>query len=42
MPDGAIIQMMYVFKNDSLERHRLTFFPSPNLEEFQNNPDIYL
>jgi hypothetical protein len=42
MPDGAIIQMMYVFKSDSLERHRLAFFPSPNLEEFQNNPDIYL
>jgi hypothetical protein len=42
MPDGGIIQMMYVFKDDSIERHRLAFFPSPNLEEFQNNPDIYL
>jgi hypothetical protein len=42
MLDGAIIQMMYRLKNDKLESHRLAFFPSPNLEEFQNNPEIYL
>lgn len=42
MPDGALIQMMYVFNNSTLERHRLAFFPSPHLEEFQNNPEIYL
>ena len=42
MMDGAMIQMMYLFDGTTLERHRLTFFPSPNLEEFQNNPDIYL
>ncbi|MBM4066165.1 MAG: DUF2290 domain-containing protein [Planctomycetes bacterium] len=40
--DGAIIQMMYIFKGEKLERHRLAFFPSPDLEEFQNNPEIYL
>lgn len=40
--DGAIIQMMYVFVGDDIQRHRLAFFPSPYLEEFQNNPEIYL
>ena len=42
MLDGALIQMMYMFTNGQLQSHRLAFFPSPNLEEFQNNPDIYL
>ena len=41
MLDGALIQMMYAFANGTLQRHRLTFFPAPHLEEFQNNPDIY-
>ncbi len=42
MLDGALIQMMYRFKNNRIETHRLAFFPSPFLEEFQNNPEIYL
>lgn len=42
MPDGALIQMMYEFAGGTLQRHRLAFFPAPHLEEFQNNPDIYL
>jgi hypothetical protein len=42
MPDGAMIQMMYVFNHGSIERHRLAFLPPPSLEEFQNNPEIYL
>ena len=42
MLDGALIQMMYTFDGGVLQRHRLAFFPSPDLEEFQNNPDIYL
>lgn len=41
MIDGALIQLMYKFKNSSLQSHRLAFFPSPYLEEFQNNPEIY-
>ena len=41
MPDGALIQMMYRYSSGTLESHRLAFFPSTNLEEFQNNPDIY-
>ncbi len=42
MLDGALIHMMYRFRNNQIEAHRLAFFPSPFLEEFQNNPDIYL
>ncbi len=41
MIDGALIQLMYTFQNNSLQSHRLAFFPSPYLEEFQNNPEIY-
>lgn len=42
MLDGALLQMMYEFAGATLQRHRLAFFPAPHLEEFQNNPDIYL
>ncbi len=39
--DGALVQLMYKFKGSSLQSHRLAFFPSPYLEEYQNNPEIY-
>lgn len=42
MPDGALIQLMYRFSKEELQSHRLSFFPAPNLEEFQNNPEVYL
>jgi hypothetical protein len=42
MLDGALIQMMYRFNYEVIEAHRLAFFPSPYLEEFQNNPEIYI
>tara|TARA_Y100000780_G_C13674337_1_gene413661 strand:- start:352 stop:1014 length:663 start_codon:yes stop_codon:yes gene_type:complete len=42
MLDGALIQMMYIFKDKNIKAHRLAFFPSPSLEEYQNNPDIYI
>ena len=42
MIDGALMQMQYRFSGDSIERHRLAFFPSPNLDTFQNEPDLYL
>ena len=41
MLDGALIQFMYKFDNGTLKTQRLAFFPSPYLEEFQNNPEIY-
>ncbi|MEO5369959.1 MAG: DUF2290 domain-containing protein [Magnetococcus sp. DMHC-1] len=42
MLDGALIQMTYEFTDNTISKHRLAFFPSPFLEEFQNNPDIYI
>jgi len=41
MVDGALIQMMYRFQRDEIVAHRLAFFPSPDLLEFQNNSEIY-
>jgi len=41
MVDGALVQLMYRFRQGILEAHRLAFFPSPYMEEFQNNPEIY-
>ncbi|MGK7934246.1 MAG: DUF2290 domain-containing protein [Xenococcaceae cyanobacterium] len=41
MADGALIQMMYTYENYQLSSHRLAFFPSPFLHEFQNEPEIY-
>ena len=42
MLDGGIIQFTYLFNKTTLEKHRLSFLPSPFLEEFQNNPEIYI
>lgn len=41
MIDGALIQMFYEFQDNHLLYHRLAFFPSPHLEEYQNAPEIY-
>ncbi len=42
MMDGAFIQLMYIFQSSKIKQHRLAFFPSPYLDNFQNNADIYL
>ena len=42
MIDGALIQMQYRFRKNKIESHRLAFFPAPDLEIFQNEPDLYL
>lgn len=42
LPDGALLQMSYLYRADALLQHRLAFFPAPHLEDFQSNPDIYL
>lgn len=41
MIDGALLQFLYTYKNSTLISHRLAFFPSPFLHEFQNEPEIY-
>lgn len=42
LPDGALLLMRYKFVDNALLQHSLGFFPSPNLEHFQNDPDTYL
>lgn len=41
MLDGSLIQMLYTYCDNKLISHRLAFFPAPNLESFQNEPDLY-
>ncbi len=40
--DGALLYMLYTFKNGKLVKHRLSYFPAPDLESFQNEPELYL
>lgn len=39
--DGGILQFLYSFVGGELVKHRLAFFPSPDLLEFQNNSELY-
>lgn len=41
MIDGALIQFLYIYEKSQLISHRLAFFPSPYIEAFQNDPEIY-
>lgn len=41
MLDGALITMLYEFQKDTLKKHRLSFFPNPDLEPYQNAAEIY-
>lgn len=41
MIDGALLLMEYTFKNREIIHHRLSFFPSPDLLEYQSNEEIY-
>lgn len=41
MLDGAIVQLLYDFVGEDLVGHRLSYFPSPTLEPFQNEPELY-
>ena len=40
--DGAMILLEYTFQKDKIIHHRLSFFPSPDLLEYQQNEEIYL
>lgn len=40
--DGTIIQLLYRFQDDKLYSHRLAVFPSPILQSFEEEPEIYL
>jgi hypothetical protein len=42
MLDGGLIILRYRFRNQEVCEHSLSYFPSPTLEHFQNEPGIYL
>jgi hypothetical protein len=39
--DGALVQFSYSGTSDKVERHRLAYLPAPDLEPYQNDPDLY-
>ncbi|WP_336992482.1 DUF2290 domain-containing protein [Leucobacter sp. VD1] len=39
--DGAMLQFSYEGAGEALIRHRLSYLPSPSLEPFQNDPELY-
>ncbi len=40
--DGGLLQLMYRFKDGRLVKHRLAYYPSPELPSFQEDPESYL
>jgi hypothetical protein len=42
MLDGALICLRYRFADRKVKEHSLCFYPSPDLEHFQNEPELYL
>jgi hypothetical protein len=41
MVDGALLQFLYTYNKSELISHRLAFFPSPFLYDFQSEPELY-
>lgn len=39
--DGALVQMMYVCNGKGISKHRLAFYPNPDVERFQDNPEAF-
>lgn len=42
MLDGALVALRYRFRAHDVSEHVLSYFPSPDLEHFQNDPEVYL
>jgi hypothetical protein len=40
--DGGLIQLMYRFEGATLVKHRLTYYPSPSLRPFHDDPESYM
>jgi hypothetical protein len=41
MLDGALVQLQFEVLNDSISRHRLAFFPTPELPPYESVPESY-
>lgn len=42
MLDGALLTLRYRFRDGEICEHSLAYFPSPDLDHFQNDPELYL
>jgi hypothetical protein len=42
MLDGALISLRYRFRQGAVSEHALAYFPCPDLQHFQNEPEVYL
>ncbi len=42
MLDGALVSLRYRFRDGLVCEHSLSYFPSPDLDHFQDDPEIYL
>lgn len=42
MLDGALIQIHYLFQDEEIYKHRLAYLPSPDIEAFQQEPEIFV
>src|ERR1017187_133004 len=42
MLDGALVVLRYQFRAGAICEHFLSYFPSPDLDHFQNAPELYL
>jgi hypothetical protein len=42
MLDGALMTLRYRFLSEQIVEHSLSYWPSPDLEHFQNDPELYL
>lgn len=40
--DGALVSLRYRFRAGIICEHSLSYFPSPDIEHFQNEPEAYL
>lgn len=39
--DNSVVQMEYIFERKKIAKHRLSFYPCPYLQNYQENPDIF-
>lgn len=39
--DGGLLQLMYLFEQENIIKHRLAYYPSPHLRSFQDDYDSY-
>lgn len=42
LPDGGLLQLSYRFQDGALSTHRLAFLPSPFLQSYQEEQEIYI